>query len=145
MPRVLMEGVLQAHWSPAQLGLPILWKELFAIVNAVNSWGHLWTKKKILFHCDNHSVVDIWRKGSTRDTATMALVRLLYFCAARYHINVVITHIAGTDNCIADSLSRFQDQRFRTLAPAALPTADIIRAWPTVSFLHPCASSVSSA
>jgi len=27
---------LQAHWTPAQLGLPIVWKKLFVIVNAVN-------------------------------------------------------------------------------------------------------------
>ena len=135
---------LQAHWIPAQLNLPIVWKELFAIVNAVNSWGHLWTKRKILFHCDNRSVVDNWKKGSTRDVATMSLVHLLYFCAARYHINVVITHIPGTLNCIADSLSRFQNQRFHTLAPEALPTAVIIRAWPTMSFLHPCSNLFNS-
>jgi len=82
---------LQDHWSPAQLSLPIVWKELFAIVNAVNPWGHLWTKKKIYENCP---VLDIWHKGSTHNTATMALVHLLYFCAAHYHINIVITHIA---------------------------------------------------
>jgi len=115
-----------------------------AIVNAVNSWSHLWTEKKILFHYDNHLVVDIWCKGSTRNIATMALVPLLYFCAACYHINVVITHIAGIDNCIADSLSCFQNRQFQTLAPGALPAANIIHAWITVLFLHPCSSSTSS-
>ena len=70
---------LQSHWSPAQLVKPILWKELFAIVNAVNTWGQQWAKQKILFHCDNEAVVEIWCKGSTRDPETMALVRLLYF------------------------------------------------------------------
>ena len=89
---------LQSHWLPAQLVKPILWKELFTIVNAVNTWGHQWAKQKILFHCDNEAVVEIWCKGSTRDSETMALVRLLYFCAARYDINVVITHISGIDN-----------------------------------------------
>ena len=127
---------LQSHWSPAQLVKPILWKELFAIVNAVNTWGQQWAKQKILFHCDNEAVVEIWCKGSTRDPETMALVRLLYFCAARYDINVVITHIFGIDNCIADSLSRFQQHRFQVLAPGAQPAPDPIRAWPTPSFLH---------
>ena len=97
-----------------------------------------------LFHCDNHAVVDIWHKGSTCDSAIMALVHLLYFCAACYHINIVITHIPGTDNCIADSLSCFQNQRFHHLVRSALPTADIIRAWPTTSFLHPCSSFANS-
>ena len=127
---------LQARWSPTQAVMPILWKELFAIVSAVNSWGHQWAKQKILFHCDNEAVVTIWRKDSTRDPETMALVRLLYFCAARYNINIVITHISGIDNSIADSLSRFQQHRFQALAPAAHLTADPIRAWPTPHFLH---------
>ena len=116
--------------------MPILWKELFAIVSAVNSWGHQWAKQKILFHCDNKEVVTIWSKGSTRDPETMALVHLLYFCAARYNITIVITHISGIDNSIADSLSRFQQHRFQALAPAAHLTPDSIRAWPTPHFLH---------
>ena len=97
---------LQASWSLNHLGKPIVWKELFAIVNAVNTWGYLWAKQKILFHCDN---LDIWHRRSTPDSETMALVR---FCAVCYDkiINVVITHISGIDNCIADSLSRFQLQ-----------------------------------
>ena len=85
--------------------------------------------------------MEIWRKGSTRDTETMALVRLLYFCAARYDINVVVTYIRGTDNCIADSLSRFQQHRFQVLAPGAQSTPDPIRAWLTLSFLHLSGSS----
>ena len=65
-----------------------------------------------------------------------ALVRLLYFCAARYNINIVITHISGIDNSIADSLSRFQQHHFQALAPAAHLTPDPIHAWPTPHFLH---------
>ena len=100
-------------------------------------------KQKILFHGDNQAVVDIWRRGSTRDSETMALVRLLYFCAARYDINVVIIHISGVDNCIADSLSRFQLHHFQALAPEAHPSPNPIRAWPTPSFLHHLGSSYS--
>ena len=127
---------LQALWSLNQSGKPIVWKELFAIVNAVNTWGYLWAKQKILFHCDNQAVVDIWHRGSTHDSETMALVCFLYFCAARYDINVVITYISGIDNCTADSLSRFQLHCFRELAPEAHPLPDPIHAWPSPSFLH---------
>ena len=45
----------------------------------------------------------------------MALVRLLYFCAAYHNLNVCIAHIPGVCNDIADSLSRFQMDRFRKL------------------------------
>ena len=63
----------------------------------------------------------------------MALVRLLYFCAARRNIHIMITHIAGINNNIADAISRFQMERFRTLAPAANLQPDPIRALPTLT------------
>jgi len=59
----------------------------------------------------------------------MALVCMLYFCAARHNIHVIITHIDGTTNCIADALSHFQVQHFRKLATEAAKTPDTIRAW----------------
>ena len=60
----------------------------------------------------------------------MTLVRMLYFCAARYIMHVMITHITGTNNCIADAISRFQMDRFRSLAP---PNPDPILALQTPS------------
>lgn len=71
----------------------------------------------------------------------MAMVRLLYFCAACYDINVVLTQNRGTDNCINDSLSCFQPHRLQVLASGAQPTPDPIRAWPTPSFLRLLGSS----
>jgi len=64
----------------------------------------------------------------------MALVRVLYFCAARHNIHVIVTHIDGTTNCIADALSCFQVQRFYKLAPEVAKTPDTIRAWPIQLF-----------
>ena len=32
---------LQDHWSPAQQQMNIAWKELYAIVMAVHTWGSL--------------------------------------------------------------------------------------------------------
>ena len=122
---------LQAHWSLNDCRKDIVWKELFAIVAAVNSWGHHWQRKKVLFHCDNQSVCDIWHRGSSRSPEVMALVRMLYFCAAKFDINVMIAHIAGSSNEIADALSRFQATRFHQLALLAEPQPDTILAWPT--------------
>ena len=85
----------------------------------------------MLFHCDNQSVCDIWRRGSSRSPEVMALVRMLYFCAAKFDINVMIVHIAGSNNTIADALSRFQATRYYQLAPLAAPHPDNVLAWPT--------------
>jgi len=84
---------IQAHWLPDQIGKDIAWKELFAIVSVVNTWGHHWPRKKLLVHCDNQAVVDIWKKGTTDHPQIMALVHMLYFCAARHNIYVITPNV----------------------------------------------------
>lgn len=49
----------------------------------------------------------------------MHLVCSIFFSAATHHYTVLVTHIAGTNNSIADSLSRLQITLFRRLAPTA--------------------------
>ena len=61
----------------------------------------------------------------------MTLVQTLYFCAAHYNMHIMITHIIGNNNCIADAISRFQMNHFRSLAPHANPYADLILALTT--------------
>ena len=63
----------------------------------------------------------------------MTLVCMLHFCAAHYNMHVMIIDITGTDNCIADAISRFQMDRFRSQAPQANLQADTILALPTPS------------
>ena len=109
--------------------MDITWKELFVIVMAVHTWGAFWQRHKILLHCDNQAAVSIWESVSTRAKETMAFIRLLYFSAARYNIMYVcIAHISGAENQIPDSLSHFQQERFKQLAPQAESTPDNIPA-----------------
>ena len=54
----------------------------------------------------------IWKAGTTKSADTMALVHMLYFCVARYNINVIIIHFAGVNNIIADAISGFQVTHF---------------------------------
>ena len=65
----------------------------------------------------------------------MALVRMLYFCAAHSNFNVCVQHIPGVRNDIADTLSRFQHHHFRRITPNANPQPDIIPAWPQQAFI----------
>ena len=74
--------------------------------------------------------MDIWKTGTTKSADIMALVRMLYFCAARYNIHVVVTHIAGVNNSIADTLS-LSGHPF----PTASPTCS------TSTGHHPCMAS----
>ena len=110
------EGVAQGH--------SIDFKELFAIVAAVMVWGPDWAGKRIVFHTDNKPITDIWQSGSTPSKDLMTLVRKLYMLAAGFQFSISFKHIMGVKNPVADAISRFQEARFRLLAPnsALLPT-----------------------
>ena len=112
-------ALFNQHWPQQLQCKSIDWKELYAIVMACNVWGQYWCRKRILFHCDNQSIVQVWESGLSRSSDLMHLVRALFFIAARHNFHVMICHIPGIDNSIADALSRMQLTRFRSLAPDA--------------------------
>ncbi|CAH3020178.1 unnamed protein product, partial [Porites evermanni] len=60
-------------WPPVLQNRSIQLKELYPIALACLLWGHQWTGKKLLFHCDNQAVMDIWASGSSRDPPIMHL------------------------------------------------------------------------
>lgn len=112
----------RGDWQPHQTldsGKSIAWQELFAIVLACLAWGHHWSGKRILFHCDNQAVADLWQKGSSRSPSQMVLVRCMFFTAATNNYHISIRHIPGSLNVVADALSRAQMSRFRSQAPHA--------------------------
>ena len=108
-------------WPPHLAHYLIQWKELYAIVMACEVWGAHWSRKRILFRCDNQAVVQIWESGLSQSAQLMVLFRALFFIAARHNFTLLIRHLPGSDNCIADALSRQQLYRFRSLVPQADP------------------------
>ena len=122
-------AVFQGHWFsgawlPTQVSPSIEYKELFPIFVAAYLWGPQWASKRVNFLSDNRSVVDILRSGTSRAPTIMSLVRYLSLLVARHSFSFTASPVRGKSNPIADSLSRFQFQRFRRLAPHAdsLPT-----------------------
>ena len=93
--------------------------ELYPIVMACVLWGHLWTRKRILFNCDNLAAVDIITKGRSKIPSIMKLMRKLTYHSAMHSYVIHAQHIAGKNNGIADSLSRCQMKKFWALAPQA--------------------------
>ena len=64
------------------------------------------------------------------------------FYAARFIINLIITHIGGINNAIADALSYFQVTHFQQLVPHTAPLSIIIPAWPS-KFLKESSATVN--
>lgn len=115
----------QGKWLPSQAldqpGISILWQELYAINIACHLWGPLWVSKRIEFYCDNQGVVEVINSKRSKIPRVMDLVRDLTLCTLRHNFCFRAVHIPGKHNNIADSLSRFQMERFHKLAPKANP------------------------
>ena len=102
-------------------GISIEWQELFPIVVACALWYPEFSGKRLQFWCDNESVVAIINQGHSKAPRIMDLVRFLVLISMKHNFFVRARHVAGVNNGIADALSRFQEQRFRQLAPQAAP------------------------
>jgi len=101
------------QWSPAVLAMaqaedtismPFL--ELLALVIAAGTFGHLWARKKITFHCDCLPAVQAIAGQGSRNPRQMHLLRALTAIACMRNFDYRAVHIAGVTNTVADCLSR---------------------------------------
>ncbi|MCP3664903.1 MAG: hypothetical protein GY696_20805, partial [Gammaproteobacteria bacterium] len=98
-------------------------KEFFAIVAAVATWGHLWKGKKIKFFTDSWTVYQCIQLRRVHTPAMAALFRLLHWYSAHFDCFVGAAHIPGIENSEADAISRADFPRFFKLCPHASPSA----------------------
>ena len=68
-------------------------------------WGKQWAALIVQFITVNEAVAAILNK-LLLDTCLMSLLRCLVFCAAKYNFWFTGVHIPGTENTLADALSR---------------------------------------
>lgn len=117
------------HWTvlvwpstwDLELRRDITYLELIPILVAIWLWSEQLAAKKLLINTDNMALVHIVNSKSSKTDRVMSLIRPLVLICLKHNIQIKATHIIGYKNSIADSISRFQWQRFRTLAPHADP------------------------
>lgn len=105
-------------WGP-DIRRDITFLELVPILVAMWIWADQFTAKKLLINTDNIALVDILNAKSSKSQRVMSLVRPLVLLCMKNNIQIKTRHIPGYQNSIADSISRFQWERFRSLAPQA--------------------------
>ena len=99
-------------------------KELIPITLSCAVWGSRVSKCRVLFQCDNLSLVSAISKGYSRDKGVMRLLRCMWFFVAYFDLDLHVEHIAGVNITKADQLSRNQLQSFFSHHPqvSVLPT-----------------------
>ena len=88
-------------------GYNIAHLEMVNVVVALKVWGQCWANKRIKIHCDNKAVVDILSHGRARDALMATCARNAWLLTALYNISLLVVHIEGQKNSIADLLSRW--------------------------------------
>ena len=97
----------QLPWESRQEKLQnIATLELVPIVISAAVWGKHWQGQTVRCRCDNQAVVHALTSRSCRDPNLMHLLRTLFFFEAHFHFSLQADHIPGTDNSLADDLSR---------------------------------------
>ena len=81
--------------------------EMLNILVALRVWAKQWANKKILLKCDNQAVVSVLNSGKTQDLTLAAMARNINMLLAVEDIELQVIHILGSDNKIADLLSRW--------------------------------------
>jgi hypothetical protein len=117
---------LQGRWPTSWLHHSIALKELFPITLAIELWGNSLSNKRIMFFCDNSSVVSIINSQTSKQSDIMRLVRRLTIASMSFNILFRAQHIPGVDNVVSDRLSRFAEFQARLAAPALNSSPDAI-------------------
>ena len=103
------------HGKAADYGITA--KELIPIVIAAAVWGRNWQGKTVLAKCDNMAVVAIVNSGTSKEKESMHLRRCLAFLEAKWGFHLFAEHIKGSDNRVADALSRDNVSLVRCIYP----------------------------
>ena len=74
---------------------------------AIRVWAKQWANKKIQLKCDNQAVVSLLNSGKTQDLTLAAMARNINMFLVVEDIELQVIHILGSDNKIADLLSRW--------------------------------------
>ena len=91
--------------------LTIVHLEMFNVLLALRVWGQHWRHSSIKIFCDNHSVVQVVKNGKTRDPFLALCIRNIWLQTAIYDVHLIVEHVAGKENRIADTLSRIHSNK----------------------------------
>ena len=94
----VVPGKMATNQTIGTPGISIDWQELYAIVVACSIWGKHWSRKKIIFHCDNQPVVEIINNKHSKSPTIMTLICTLTLITLKHNFYFKALHVAGKLN-----------------------------------------------
>ena len=110
--------VWPSHWSLDHLQ-DMTFLELIPIILAMHLWFEKFKNSRLLIHTDNQALVAILNTKASKSDRVMFLIRHFVLKTMTHNICLKSVFISTHKNEIADSISRFQWDRFRNVAPLA--------------------------
>ena len=83
--------------------LTIVHLEMLNVIIASRLWSIQWCHMRITIFCDNYSVVQVIMSGKTNDPFLALCIRNIWLLTAHNDIELLIRHIPGINNTIADT------------------------------------------
>jgi hypothetical protein len=85
-------GIFESKWFATQVprcfrNRDIQFKEIYAVLQAILRWGHLWANKHVIFYVDNQVDVRALEKDTNRSPQVMSVLRLIVMLAAYFRFS----------------------------------------------------------
>ena len=94
-------------------------------LHACAVWGSMWRNTSMVVQCDNQGAVAVVNSDYSKIQPIMHLLRCLFFIRSRYNISLHAVYLPGTDNVLADAISRDHLSFFFSQVPPACHAAPL--------------------
>jgi hypothetical protein len=85
--------------------------ELFTVVLALRRWGPQLVDCHVRIRSDNSATVAALNKSTSRSDSLMPHIREIFWLCVQYNISISSVHIPGSENVLADRISRMSSLR----------------------------------
>lgn len=111
-------SIFSIDW-PAVADMHINYKEVCAIVDAVQTWAPMWANRKVVMHTDSSVAKAIINRGRSKNAYINQLLRAVCWQSVRYNFELRAIHIPGLLNSLPDTISRLHE-------PGKVATLDLL-------------------
>ena len=91
--------------------LHINYKEISAVVTAVDNWANMWAGKTVIIHTDSVVTKAAINKGYSKNAYVNLLLRKMAWKCAKWNIKLKAVHVSGCINIMADTISRLHEPK----------------------------------